>query len=76
MDVQTLDRLRGAFLREQPAEMRGLSRQPMLRQPLLEAREACGNCFLRSVALQLALGHKRAILFGNCEGHQLGVRGG
>ena len=65
VDVETLDRLCGILFREQPAEMRGFARQPVLRQPLLEPREPRGNRFLRRVALDLALRDERAILFGN-----------
>ena len=37
----------------------------MLREPFLEPREPRSDCFLRGVALDLALRDERAILFGN-----------
>ena len=66
MNVEALDRafLLSAFS-EQPAEMRGLAREPMLRKALLEPRQPRRDRLLRGIALGLAFADKGGVAFGD-----------
>src|SRR6188768_2622918 len=73
VDVEAPDRTRRLALREQPAEMRRLAREPMLREPLFETRQLQRNRFLRGIALDLPLAAEGGIAFGDGCGHRWGI---
>ena len=65
VDVEAPDRARGLALREQPAEVRRFSRQPVLREALFQSRKLQRNRFLRGIALDLSLEHEGGVAFGD-----------
>ena len=71
MNVETADRTRlRRALGEQPAERRGLARQAMLREPLLEPGELRGDQLLRAIALDLAFGDEGRVTLGDGRWHR------
>ena len=66
VNVEASDRaLLPLVLAEQPAKLRGLPRKPMLREPLFEPRESCGERFLRGIAFDLAIADQGGVTFGD-----------
>ena len=69
VNIKPLDRAFVAF-REQPAQMRGLAGEPMMREPRLEPRQPGRDGLLRGVAFDLAFADEGGVSLGDCGGHR------
>ena len=75
VDVESLDRVLAFVAAEQPAELRGLARETVAREPLLEPRQPRGDGKLRRIALDLPRVDQGVVAFNDGGGHRWGLRG-